>query len=263
MTIITLATDFGLRDEYVGVVKGAVLAVNPRAVIVDLCHGIRPQNIAEAAYMLKASWHYFPSGTVHVAVVDPGVGTDRDIIAVQCGGHLFIAPDNGLLWPLIQRYAPEEIRRVENRSLFRQPVSRTFHGRDIFAPVAGYLANGIALETVGERMNADGVTPMEERWQVRVTNGVIHGAVVSVDRFGNLVTNIALDDIEHLDPERVAVTVARRRIEGLEMTYAGHDTETPMVLPGSRNCLEIAVNCGNAAKRLRIGSGEPVTVSAS
>ena len=141
MTVVTLLTDFGTQDEYVGVLKGVIISINPAVAIIDVTHGIAPQNVVAAAYALKAAYSFFPKGSTHVAVVDPGVGTQRDIVAVRCDGHIFLAPDNGLLAPILKEHSPEEARRVENENLFRLPVSRTFHGRVLRAPFFLWRSN--------------------------------------------------------------------------------------------------------------------------
>ena len=155
MAIVTLLTDFGCCDEYVGVIKGVVLSIHPGASIVDISHDMDPQDVVGAAHVLRAAFSWFPQGTVHVAVVDPGVGTQRAILAARCDGHLFLAPDNGLLSPVLLSGSSVAVYAVENPALFRHPVSRTFHGRDIFAPVAARLAMGLPLTSVGPSIGAD------------------------------------------------------------------------------------------------------------
>ena len=152
MGMITLLTDFGTQDEYVGVVKGVIIGINPKARIVDITHGIPPQNVTTAAYTLLAAFPFFPRGTVHMAVVDPGVGTQRRIIAASSDGHVFLAPDNGLLRPVLRAFPPDEIYQVQNEDLFRHPVSRTFHGRDIFAPLAARFSLGLPMKASGRPM---------------------------------------------------------------------------------------------------------------
>src|SRR5258708_3983906 len=160
--ILTLTTDFGLGDQYVGTMKGVILGIGPDAQIVDISHGVRPFAIAEGAYTIAQAWRYFPAGTVHVVVVDPGVGTSRRPILVEAGGHFFIGPDNGVL-SMVYLREPAKVRLISNERLFRQPVSGTFHGRDIFAPVAAHVAAGVAPVDVGDviddYLQPDFVTP--------------------------------------------------------------------------------------------------------
>lgn len=151
MSVITLLTDFGTQDEYAGVMKGVILSLHPAALIVDISHQIAPQDVMQAAYMLRSSWQYFPAGTVHVTVVDPGVGGKRDILAAQYKRHFFLAPDNGILSMLAEEGDFQSLIRVENSGYFRNSVSRTFHGRDIFAPVAAHLSMGVKPENFGPR----------------------------------------------------------------------------------------------------------------
>lgn len=264
MTIITLCTDFGTRDEYVGVLKGVILSVNPTATIVDLSHGIPPQDIVVAAYMLRTSFVYFPEGSVHAVIIDPGVGTARAIVAARFQGHTFLAPDNGLLPLMWSGVAPAEVVQVDNQDLFRQPVSQTFHGRDIFAPVAAHLAKGTELKAVGHA-----IAP--SRLQC-INHGIPHfdpavgitGYIVGIDRFGNLITNIGPSLLDRLafDAKAGAVEtqIGEHRIFGLANHYADGASGQPVVLIGSRGCLEIAVNCGSAAETLRASRGDKVCV---
>jgi S-adenosylmethionine hydrolase len=264
MAIVTLCTDFGTRDEYVGVLKGVILSVNPAATIVDLSHRIPPQDVVAAAYMLRASFIYFPEGSVHTAIVDPGVGTARAIVAARFQGHMFLAPDNGLL-PLMFRGAePTEVVQVDKQDLFRHPVSQTFHGRDIFAPIAAHLAKGTELRAVGhaiapsrlQRTNHD-----DPHFDPAVG---IKGHVVGIDRFGNLITNIGPSLLDRLASDvksgAVETQIGEHRILGLVNHYAQGVSGQPVVLIGSRGCLEIAVNCGNAAEALRVSRGDGVCV---
>ncbi len=261
MAIITLLTDFGIQDEYVGVLKGVILSTDPKATIVDVSHGIPPQDVAGAAYMLKSAISYFPRGTIHVAVVDPGVGTKRSIIAALCQGHLFMAPDNGLLEPVLRSGGDADIHRVENEALFRHPVSRTFHGRDIFAPVAGHLSKGLSLNAVGPGVSVDDIIPLDEWGPQHDSTGEFVGKIVVVDSFGNLITNIHASDLSALDYGLLLITVGETTIRGLAESYAQTSTSDPMAILGSRDCVEIAINLGSAAKALKAGVGDTVRVA--
>ena len=182
--MITLLTDFGVEDEYVGVCKGVILGINPDALIVDLSHGIPPQNVLAAAYTLKHAYTYFPKGSIHVAVVDPGVGSARRLLALRKEGHLFLAPDNGLLVPIIGPGQNSDIRSIENEALFLKTTSATFHGRDIFAPVAAHMSRGYPFSKLGPALHANALTPLHHRESKITLDGGVEGTIVSVDRFG-------------------------------------------------------------------------------
>ena len=262
MAVITLLTDFGYQDEYIGVVKGVILDINPAATIVDITHGIAPQDVAAAAYTLKAAFEYFPRGTVHVAVVDPEVGSQRDIVALKSAGHLFIAPDNGLLAPVIGDHGFEDGYLVENGNLFRQPVSRTFHGRDKFAPVAAHLSAGLPLKAVGRPMEMARLRMLNISEPHMDQAGTLVGEVVRVDRFGNLITNIHSRHLAELQAEELRTTVCGRVIINLADSYFQGAVNAPLAILGSHEYLEIAVNGGSAAELLKAARGEIVGVKA-
>ena len=260
MSIITLLTDFGVQDEYVGVLKGVILSTDPNATIVDISHAIPAQDITAAAHTLKASYPYFPQGTIHVAVVDPGVGTRRAIIAVLSGGHFFLAPDNGLLDPILRQAKSVTIHRVDNDMLFLHPVSRTFQGRDIFAPIAGHLSKGFSLDALGPMVEMNSVVLLEEREPQLLKSGEIIGKIVVVDGFGNLITNIHARDLAGLDNSQLVITAGDVAISGLADSYAQGDSQRPIAILGSRDCIEIAVNLGNAARVLHMAVGDIIRV---
>lgn len=252
---IALLTDFGLRDHYVAVMKGVILSVHPAARIVDLSHEIASQDVTAAYLFLQNVYRYFPLGTLFVAVVDPGVGTERAIIGVEAGGRLFLAPDNGLLGFLERFEKIRRIVRVDNAKYFLRPVSNTFHGRDILAPVAGHLSRGVDLGRMGT----------EVRSLVRLSvplpkadGGTIRGEVISVDRFGNLVTNISADQIPK--NRGVQVYVGAKCVGKLCATYGSRAPGRTLAYLGSGGSLEIAVNRGSAARKLGIGVGATVAV---
>jgi S-adenosylmethionine hydrolase len=263
MAVISLLTDFGLSDEYVGVLKGVIHGINPAAVIIDITHGIAPQNVAAAAYALKAAYLYFPAGTIHVAVVDPGVGTDREIVAVRCDGHLFLAPDNGLMAPILKEHAPDEGYRVENEDLFRHPVSSTFHGRDVFAPVAAHLSLGRPLKALGRPLNFEALQPLRVRGPRLDASGVLEGEVVGVDRFGNLITNIHRSHLERLGTCGFDILIGDRIITAMTGTYSQGATGEIIALVGSRDCVEIAVNGASASETLNVVHGMVVRIKAA
>jgi S-adenosylmethionine hydrolase len=262
MAIITLLTDFGLTDEYVGVLKGVICGINPAAAIIDVTHGIAPQNVVAAAYTLKAAYSYFPQETIHVAVVDPGVGTGRDVVAVRCAGYLFLAPDNGLLAPILKEHAPEEGYRVENEDFFRHPVSPTFHGRDVFAPVAAHLSRGLPLNALGRPLNFEALQPLGVQGPRMDPSGVLEGEIVGVDRFGNLITNISSKHLAELGTGKLDILLGDRIITAMTRAYAHGRAGEILALLGSRNCLEIAVNGASASNTLNMTHGGVVRIKA-
>lgn len=267
--VVTLLTDFGLEDSYVGAMKGVILSLCPEAQLVDLSHQVPPQDVRKGALLLASAFAYFPAGTVHLAVVDPGVGAERRPVAVQGCGHLFVAPDNGLLTLVLDRLDPEGVTsgntegrpvlstmravHLTEQGFWRQPLSRTFHGRDLFGPVAAHLANGVPLEQLGRPVSALRVLPLPRPH--RQADSSIAGCVLDVDRFGNLVTNIRSVD---LSSENVQVEIAGRRIHGLSESYAAGTGLLAVINSGGY--LEVALTNGSAARELGVGRDEPVVV---
>ena len=257
--IVTLTTDFGLRDAYVAEMKGVIFGIAETAgrplSLVDVTHDVERHDITEGALALEAAARFFPRGTVHLAVVDPGVGTARRGLVMTAGGHAFVGPDNGLFTPFLgdSRWRAFELGAAEFR---RAGVSHTFHGRDVFAPAAAHLARGVEPDRLGPPVT----DPVRLAWpDMRVSEGRVGGAVVHVDRFGNLVTSIHADAIAALG-SGVAIRVAGKSLP-LVRTYGDLGRGDPGALVGSTNRLEIAVNAGNAARTLRAGRGTPVVVS--
>lgn len=254
--IITLTTDFGLSDPFVGIVKGVILGRFAEARIIDLTHGIPPQAIADAAFWLRGSFASFPAGTVHVAVVDPGVGTERVILGAEACGHLFLAPDNGLLGPVLEGCPGARCVRVEAPELLRA-ASRTFHGRDVFAPLAAELASGRArVDDLGPAYVP--ATPSVSAAPL-VTPDRALGVVVTVDRFGNLITNLSRVLVERW-PDPV-VTLDGREVP-LVRTYGDARPGELVALVDAFEVLEIACVNGDAAAALGRGRGTPVAVGA-
>jgi hypothetical protein len=270
---IVLTTDFGLADSYAGVMRGVVLGINPRATVIDLTHLVQPQNVRQAAFVLGAGYRFFPAGSIHVAVVDPGVGTKRRALLLVTPIASFVAPDNGILSYVVGDYldgAPEPGGTValpsplaayslENPRYWLHPVSRTFHGRDIFAPVAAHLTLGVAPDDFGQPVN-EIVWLAAPRPETR--DNTIHGEVVYADHFGNLVTNIPAGALEHEGD--VQVEVKGRRIAGLVRTFRDGEPGADdglLALLGSHGYLEVAVRNGSAALTLDAGAGEPVRVT--
>lgn len=256
--IVTLTTDFGWRDFYAAAMKGIVLSIHPGAVLVDVSHDVPPGSIREAALLLAQAAPCFPPGTVHAAVVDPGVGTDRRAIAAEAGGHLFVGPDNGLFWPLLAQDAGRRVVHLTDARFFRRSVSRTFHGRDLFAPVAAHLASGRDLGEVGDRID-DPVVLEEDR--PREENGVLVGVVSRVDRFGNLVTNLCQDVLEgFLGGREPRIEAGALEVRGIRSCYGDVGPGEALALIGSTDCLELSVNGGRASERAATpGEGLPGT----
>ncbi len=254
--VIALLTDFGLKDHYVGVMKGVILSVNPDARIIDISHDIGSQDILDAYFLLSNTYRYFPPGTVFVAVVDPGVGSDRAVVAVRTDRYVFLAPDNGLLGFLHKDGAVERAVQVREEKFFLHPVSNTFHGRDVFAPVAAHLSRGVDLAELGPEVET--IQRIRTPAPKVTKEGVIVGEVVSIDRFGNLVTNIPGDRFAGAD--RVEVRIGKTAIRDLSKSYAATKKGSLLAVVGSTGNLEISVNRGNAREKTRAKVGDVVKV---
>ncbi len=267
--VITLTTDFGVSDHYVGVMKGVILSINPRATIVDITHQVQPQRVEEGAFLLGAAWPHFPPGSVHVVVVDPGVGTDRPALALSTPSAFFVGPDNGVLSAALPDSArPRGLRplprsvelpegynavAISNPGYLRQPVSATFHARDVFAPVAAHLSLGASLDSFGVKASTMRALPPFKA--VRKSDGTLEGRVVHIDQFGNLITTIRGTDIAKSD---VTVEIAGASIHGIARTY-GTGEEMVAVI-GSSGYLEIALPLGSAEQLLDAELDAPVGV---
>jgi S-adenosylmethionine hydrolase len=261
--IITLTTDFGLTDAYVAAMKGVILSINHEAKLVDICHTVRPQNIEEAAFVLGTAYQLFPTGTIHLVVVDPGVGTERRAIILKTPSAYFVAPDNGVLSYVIQDYPgrqeglPKELKAVSitNPRFWREPVSPTFHGRDIFAPVAAHLSLGTPIREFGKSITSLVRLPIPQ--SRREEDGSLVGQVSHIDSFGNLTTNIKSDRLPS-GGQTVIVEIANQRINQLSRTYA--KGKGLLALIGSSDYLEIALTGGSAAGFLHVKIGDEVKV---
>jgi len=257
--LIALLTDFGGRDGFVGTMKGVILGINPRARIVDLSHEIPPQDIEAAAYVLWSSFAYFPAGTIFVCIIDPGVGTGRRVFCAQGEKHLFLAPDNGLLKYLVADGELQRIWEVANSKYVRPRISSTFHGRDIFAPVAARLSLGLDPAKLGASVIMPPArkefTPLD-RWQ----SGRLSGRIIYVDRFGNLITNFRAYSGEVANSRKLHIRLRGREIRGLVASYAEGGGKKPLALINSANLLEIGIRNASAAGILKTGVGEKVTV---
>lgn len=257
--IITLLSDFGLRDAFVGIMKGVALGVCPSARLVDLTHAVPPQAVSLGALLLRSAVPYFPAGTVHLAVVDPGVGSARDAVVVTTARGFLVGPDNGLLAPAAALLRAQAIHRLTPTAYVPRPVSATFHGRDVFAPAAAHLAAGISPEALGEPVASLAPLALAEA-TVDATGGV-RGEVVYVDHFGNLVTNIPAPALRAFRDSAVSVRIGGMSVAPLHRTYADVAPGALLALIDSWDVLEIAVRDGSAAQILRAGIGAPVHVT--
>ena len=253
--IITLLTDFGLQDVYVGVMKGVIYAIAPQASIVDLTHEIPPQDLVSGSFALQSAYSYFPQGTVHVAVVDPGVGSLRRGVAVLFAGGYLVGADNGLFSSVLQQNQAIAAVELTNSQYWRvSSPSQTFHGRDIFASVGAHLANGIKLGQLGNAISVESLVTLPAL-PLRREKGQIVGLIQYCDRFGNLVTNIAASDVSSQ-----AKVVFRERSIPLVATYSSKDSGSLIALIGSHGFLEIAMNCGSARHALQAKIGDPILI---
>ena len=253
--IVALTTDFGISGSYVGAMRGAVLSRCTLARLVDITHQIPPQDVSEAARVLEAAAPYFPQGTVHLVVVDPGVGTTRREIGVSAGGQVFVGPDNGVLCRVSSRLGIDGAWAIEHEALRSDRVSSTFHGRDIFGPTAGCIANGFRPADVGPPIVLVG--PSESPTPPYLDGSAVLGVVESVDHFGNILTNIS---IEQLPSSRPSVRVAQFVIERWVDSYGQAEPSDLVVLISSEGMLEIAQSNGNAAATLGVNRGTVVRV---
>jgi hypothetical protein len=253
--IVTLLTDFGTADHFVGVMKGVIASIAPRVRVVDISHEVPPYGARAARFLLGQSWKWFPEGTVHVVVIDPGVGTSRNALVVEAGAHLFVGPDNGVLSEPLQ-IKDARARTITNRKLCMKEMSQTFHGRDVFAPVAARLAAGLPAARVGPAA-ADAMMVTTDA-PVRTGKRYWQGEVAYVDRFGNLITNFAVRDFPELKTRPFALRAGFEALTELKENYAAGAPGEPVLLAGSSGCLEVAVNQGDAARQLGLALGSPV-----
>jgi S-adenosylmethionine hydrolase len=254
---ITLLTDFGIKDVYVGVMHGVILRINPAATIVDLCHDVPPQDVRSAAFVLSSAYPYFHEDTIHVIVVDPGVGSERRAIAMRTAHGTFVAPDNGVLTYVLGRESLLEMVHLTNSKYWLSPLSDTFHGRDVFAPVAAHLSLGVPLSEFGPALR------QPERFEIPEprlrSNGTIVGQVLYIDGFGNLITNIPGERLPRAGA--LKVRIAGQNVAGPLKTYAEVRDGQLLALVDSSGHLEIAVRNGNAAGTLRVACGAEVAVT--
>lgn len=258
MSVITLTTDFGTQDWFVGTMKGVILSIAPHAQVIDITHQISPGNIRAGAFTLMAAAPCFPKGTIHMAVVDPGVGSKRRAIAVQTKNAVFIGPDNGLLTWALRQETIRSVRQIRNEALFRQPVSRTFHGRDIFAPTAAHLANGTKFAQVGPEIK----DWKQLSWpEVQRTGKTITGEILHIDRFGNAIANLSHDLLSEAEWSQAQVVIKRHKMGAPQTNYAAKKQGQPLAILSSAGFLEIAVNSGSAEKQFKLKVGDKVVAT--
>ena len=255
MPIVTLTTDFGESDHFVGVMKGMVLSLAPRATLVDISHQIAPYSVTEGAFVISEAYRYFPKGTIHVVVVDPGVGTARRPLLVQAAGQYFIGPDNGVL-AMVYLNQRARVRELSNKKYFRQEISQTFHGRDVFAPAAAHLAAGARVSLAGPLIG-DGLR-LSSGVPVRTGRRFWTGEVAHVDRFGNLITNLAAAEFLPMVEKGLALKIGLIAVTRLVRSYAEAPAGEATLIEGSSGNLEVALNQESAARKLGVGLGAPV-----
>jgi len=259
MNIITLTTDFGLSDHFVGVMKGVILGIQPNPQLIDISHGVQPYDIVDGAFTIAQAYRYFPKKTIHVVVVDPGVGSTRRPLLAEMAGQYFIAPDNGVLSLIFAREQPVRVRHITNERYFLQPVSRTFHGRDVFSPIAAHLAAGVTPAQFGTRIEdfirASFDAPMQTGKHVWT------GTVLKADHFGNVATNFHIDDFPSLRTRAFALKVGLHVISRLALTFSECSPGELFALVGSSGYLEIAASQASAANALGCGAGSPVELT--
>lgn len=245
-TVITLTTDFGLRDRYVGVMKGVILSINPACAIVDITHAVAPRDIAAGAFALESACPYFPAGAIHVGVVDPGVGSSRRALVVETDRCFFVGPDNGLFSFALSAPGLKSVFELTSPEFFLPEVSATFHGRDIFAPVAAHLSTGVRPEQMGRSIDDPVMLPQAA--PVMRGAGVLEGCIVHIDRFGNLITNVARDMLKGFVQEaEIRAAVKGCAVTKIRATYAAAQEGEPFCIIGSSGRLEVSVKNSSAA----------------
>jgi len=250
--IVTLTTDFGLSDYFVGTMKGVILGIAPQAEIVDISHELTAYAIPEAGFVIAQAYRYFPRWTIHAIVIDPGVGTSRRPIVAEAAGQLFVAPDNGVL-SMIYAQEKHKVRAITAAKYFLQPVSQTFHGRDVFSPVAAHLAKGVTPSQFGKPI--DDYLQLDFHKPVRTGKRTWTGTILKIDRFGNLITNFHVDE---LPGGRFELAVGPQRVTRVVGTFAEGTIGELVLVAGSSGYLEIASNQASAARIAGCGAGAPV-----
>jgi S-adenosylmethionine hydrolase len=256
--IITLTTDFGLSDHFVGAMKGVILDILPEATIVDISHELTAFEVGEAAFIVSQTYPCFPKKTVHVVVVDPGVGTSRRPVLLEAAGQYFVGPDNGV-FSIVTDHEKHKVREITATRYFRQPVSYTFHGRDIFAPVAAHLAGGVPPGRFGKPI--DNYLRRQFETPQRSGKRTWTGTVLKIDRFGNLITNFRADQFPAVRERPFELWVGFEKIRRLVLNYAEGGFGEVFLIEGSAGFLEVASNQGSAAKLLGVGVGAPAELT--
>ena len=257
--IITLTTDYGTADHLVAAIKGVILKINPEAQIIDISHGVLPFDILDGALTIGQAYRYYPPRTIHVVVVDPGVGSQRRPILVSGDQHYFIAPDNGVLSLVYEREPKVIVRHVTSEHYFQNPISNTFHGRDIFAPVAAWLGKNWQTPSFGDEVTDYVRFSMPKP---KAANNTVKAVVLKVDNFGNLITNLTPEDVPQIlaGGANFKITLGGKSITKLSQTYAQGAQGEPIAIVGSSGFLEVSINRGSAARTLNVQRGAEVTV---
>ena len=256
--LITLTTDFGLSDHFVGTMKGVILAIQPAAQVIDISHGVHPFDIAEGAFTIAQAYRYFPKKTIHVIVVDPGVGSARRPLLAEMAGQYFIAPDNGVLSMVFATEQPK-VRHITTERYFLHPLSRTFHGRDVFSPVAAHLAAGVTPAKFGKRIE-DYIRASFEK-PMHTGKHTWTGTILKADHFGNLATNFHIDQFPAIRTHAFSLKAGPQAITRLALTFSDCEPGELFVIVGSSGYLEIAASQGSAARALGCGAGSPVELT--
>ncbi len=260
--VVTFTTDFGLSDAFVGILHGVVLNIQADTKVVDICHSIMSYDILDGAWTIAQAYRFFPPRTVHVVIVDPGVGGARRPIVVETEDYIFVAPDNGVLSLIEARESKFVVRHVTAERYFLQPVSQTFHGRDIFAPVAGWLSKGVAPSEFGPEISDYVQAPLPQ--VERVGENSLRGVIVKVDKFGNLITNIAESDVFEMSAKGspVSILISGQTLTRICRSYAEGGEDEVFAIVGSSGYLELAAKQASAAEKLAASVGSPVGVVA-
>jgi S-adenosyl-L-methionine hydrolase (adenosine-forming) len=259
--VVTLTTDFGTSDHFVGVMKGVILTINPEVELVDLCHNVNSYDVFDAAFTLAQSYRYFPSDTIHLVVIDPGVGTARRPILVRTMEYKFVAPDNGVLSLIYEREEAVEVRHITADHYFLNPVSNTFHARDIFSPVVGWLSKGVEVDKFGDPITdyAKFTSPKPKQ----VSENLLKGVTIKVDKFGNVITNITPQDVPQLfsdNPPPFKILINSQEVTRLNLAYSMGKPSEIFAIVGSSGFLEICTNRGSAARALNVTRGAEVGI---
>ncbi len=259
--VVTLTTDFGTSDHFVGVMKGVIININPDVELVDLCHNVNSYDVFDAAFTLAQSYRYFPSDTIHLVVIDPGVGTARRPILARTLEYKFVAPDNGVLSLIYEREETVEVRHITADHYFLNPVSSTFHARDIFSPVVGWLSKGVEVDKFGDPITD--YVKFSSPKPKQVSENLIKGVTIKVDKFGNLITNITPQDVPQLfsdNPPPFKIVINSQEVTRLNLAYSMGKPSEIFAIVGSSGFLEICTNRGSAAKALNVTRGAEVGV---